>query len=153
MRKGRRTLCGIFVVLIVFCVTFPVVSQQTKPGSPVLQYTGQVHLPKLVQDVNDLLKSVETLTKNQDTLIKDVGELKEEVARIDERTGITQTIVITGICGLFVTIIGAVIVQILFFKRQNILYNQQPAPRPVESDEKERKDERKYEYQTGEAAA
>lgn len=127
MRKECRALCGIFVVLIAFCVTLPAVSQQSNKNSEVIQYTGTLDVPELVQKVDKLSGSIKTLTKNQDSLIKDVGDLKVTIARIDERTGMTFTIVITGILGLFVTIVCAVIVQIIFFQKQisNIFHNLQ----------------------------
>ena len=114
MRKECRALCELFVVLIVFCVTLPAVSQQSNKDSAVIQYTETVDMSELVKKVDKLSGSIDTLTKNQEPLIKDVGDLKEQIARIDERTGNILTIVIAGIIGLFVTIVGGVILQNCF---------------------------------------
>ena len=128
MRKECRTLYGIFVVLIVFCVTFPVVSQQPNKDSAVIEYTGTVDISKLVEKVGNLSGSIETLTKNQDSLIEDVGELKEKIARIDERTSNILTIVIVGIIGLFVSIVVGVILQIILLRNKlsSIFHNLHP---------------------------
>ena len=147
MRKECRTLYGIFVVLIVFCVTFPVVSQQPNKDSAVIEYTGTVDISKLVEKVGNLSGSIETLTKNQDSLIEDVGELKEKIARIDERTSNILTIVIVGIIGLFVSIVAGVILQIIFVKKQTIQYIPQSALRLEELEQIEEDGERTYEYE------
>ena len=73
-------------------------------------------MPELVKKVDGLVRSVETLTKKQEPLIEDLKRIRENVIRIDERTEITQTLVIGGIIGLFVAIVGAVIIQIIFVK-------------------------------------
>lgn len=118
MRKECRTLCGLFVVLIVFCVTLPAVSQQSNTGYTVLEYTKTVDLSELVEKVDNLGGSVDTLTKKQDSLIEDVGDLKVQIARIDERT----SNILAGMIGLFVTIVAGVILQIIFIKKQTIQY-------------------------------
>lgn len=128
MRKECRTLCGIFVVLIVFCVTLPAVSQQPNKDSAVIQYTGTVDLSELVKKVDDLGRNIDTLTKKQEPLMKDVADLKEKIARIDERTSNILTIVIGGIIGLFVSIVAGVILQIIFVKKQISQYISQPVP-------------------------
>ena len=118
MRKECRTLCGLFVVLIVFCVTLPVVSQQSNTGSTVLEYTKTVDLSELVEKVDNLGGSVDTLTKKQDSLIEDVGDLKVQIARIDERT----SNILAGMIGLFVTIVGGLILQNRSVKKQMSQY-------------------------------
>lgn len=148
MRKECRTLCGLFVVLIVFCVTLPAASQQSKKDSAVIQYTGTVNMSELVEKVGNLSGSIETLTKNQDSLIEDVGDLREKIARIDERTSNILTIVIGGIIGLFVSIVAGVILQIIFVKKQTIQYIPQPAPLPRESDQTEQEDGIDFDYET-----
>ena len=147
MRKECKALCGLFVVLIVFCVTLPVVSQQPNKDSAVIQYTETVDMSELVKKVDTLSGSIDTLTKNQEPLIKDVGDLKEQIARIDERTGNILTIVIAGIIGLFVTIVAGVILQIIFAKKQTIQYIPHSAPRLEELEQTEQEEQRKYEYQ------
>ena len=61
MRKECRALCGLFVVLIVFCVTSPVVGQQSNTGSTVLQYTKTIDAEKLMKNIEDLTISVDKL--------------------------------------------------------------------------------------------
>lgn len=148
MRKECQTLCGLFVVLIVFCVTLPVVSQQPNKDSAVIQYTGTVDMSELVKKADNLSGSIETLTKNQDSLIEDVGDLKEKIARIDERTSNILTIVIGGIIGLFVSIVAGVILQIIFVKKKTIQYIPQPAPLPRESVQTEQEDGMDFDYET-----
>lgn len=109
MRKECRTLYGLLVVLIVLGVTLPALGQQPNTESNILQYTGTVDLPALIKKVDNLSQSVDTLTENQKSLIEDVGDLKVQIARIDERTSNILTIVIGGIIGLFVTIVGGLI--------------------------------------------
>ena len=142
MRKECRALCRLFVVLIVFCVTLPAVSQQSNKDSAVIQYTETVDMSELVKKVDNLSGSIDTLKP----LIKDVGDLKVQIARIDERTSNILTIVIGGIVGLFVTIVGGVILQNRSVKKQMHQYIQQPAPRPIELDQKEQEEQKKYEY-------
>ena len=147
MRKECRVLCGLFVVLIVFCVTLPAVSQQSNKDSAVIQYTETVDMSELVKKVDKLSGSIDTLTNNQEPLIKDVGDLKEQIARIDERTGNILTIVIAGIIGLFVSIVGGVILQIIFVKKQTPQYIPQSASHLEELEQKEQEKQREYKYQ------
>jgi hypothetical protein len=135
MRKECRALCGLFVVLIVFCVTLPAVSQQSNKDSAVIQYTETVDMSELVKKVDKLSGSIDTLKP----LIEDVGDLKVQIARIDERTSNILTIVIGGIVGLFVTIVGGVILQNRSVKKQT--------PRPIELDQKEQEEQKEYKYQ------
>ena len=135
MRKECRALCGLFVVLIVFCVTLPAVSQQPNKDSAVIQYTETVDMSELVKKVDTLSGSIDTLKP----LIEDVGDLKVQIARIDERTSNILTIVIGGIVGLFVTIVGGVILQNRSVKKQT--------PRPIELDQKEQEEQKEYKYQ------
>ena len=118
MRKECRTLCGMFIVLIVFCVTLPVVSQQPNKDSAVIQYTGTVDMSELVKKADDLGRNIDTLTKNQDQLIQDVKEVREQVIRIDERTKNIMAIVIGGVITIIGGLIVAVVVQNFLFKRQ-----------------------------------
>lgn len=148
MRKECKTLYGILVVLIVFGVTPLVVSQQPNKDSDIIQYTEKVSISELVKKVDGLVSSVGTFTDEQKPLIEDVKKLREDVIRIDERTQITQTIVIGGIIGLFVAIVGAVIVQIIFVKNLKVQYIQQPVPEPEELPQKDKQEERHYEYQS-----
>ena len=148
MRKECRTLCGLFVALIVFCVTPPIVSQQSNTGPSVLEYTEKVDLSELVKKVDKLSNSVDTLTKNQEPLTKDVGDIKEQIARIDERTSNILTIVIGGIIGLFVSIVAGVILQMLFVKKQTTQYIPQPAPHLEGLEQTNQEEQREYEYQT-----
>ena len=147
MRKECRTLYGSFVVLIVFCVTIPAVSQQPDKDSAVIQYTKTVDLSELVKKVDTLIGNIDTLTKNQKSLIEDVGDLKVQIARIDERTGMTFAIVIAGIIGILGAIIGGLILQNLSVKKQMNQYNQQPTPRLDDLDQKEQEEQREYEYE------
>ena len=148
MRKECRTLCGIFVVIIVFGVTLPVVSQQPDTSPTVLEYTEKVDLSELVKKVDKLSGSIDTLTKNQEPLIKDVGDLKVTIARIDERTGMTFAITIAGIIGILGTIIGGLILQNLSVKKQLNQSIQQPSPNLKLLDQKEQEEQREYKYQT-----
>ena len=143
MRKECRALCGLFVVLIVFCVTLPAVSQQSNKDSAVIQYTETVDMSELVKKVDKLSGSIDTLKP----LIKDVGDLKEQIARIDERTSNILTIVIGGIIGLFVSIVAGVVLQIIFAKKQTIQYIPQSAPHLEELEQKEQEEQREYKYQ------
>lgn len=133
-----KTLYGILVVLIIFGVPLPVVSQQFNKDSDIIQYTEKVSISDLVKKVDSLVGSVGAFTDKQEPLIEDVKKLREDVVRIDERTQITQTIVIGGIIGLFVAIVGAVIIQIIFVKNLNIRYIQQPVPEPEELPQKDK---------------
>ena len=143
MRKECRALCGLFVVLIVFCVTLPAVSQQFNKDSAVIQYTETVDMSELVKKVDNLSGSIDTLKP----LIEDVGDLKEQIARIDERTSNILTIVIGGIIGLFVSIVAGVILQMLFVKKQTPQYIPQSASHLEELEQKEQEEQRKYEYE------
>lgn len=148
MRKECRTLYGLLVVLIVFGVTLPALGQQPNTESNILQYTGTVDLPELIKKVDNLSQSVDTLTENQKSLIEDVEDLKVTIARIDERTGMTFTIVIAGIIGILGAIIGGLILQNFSVKKQMNQYIRQPVPSPTELEQKEQEDEPEYEYQT-----
>ena len=157
MRKECRTLCGLFVVLIVFCVTSPVVGQQSNTGSTVLQYTKTIDAEKLMKNIEDLTTSVDKLTDSQKELTdnvkkmgekytKDIRELNDKVIAIDERTKNIRDI---GI-GILVALIVGILLYVLFGRNQKIQYIQQPAPRLIELDQKEQKEQeeqRKYEYQ------
>ncbi len=141
MRKECRTLYGLFVVLIVFCVTLPAISQQPKQGSAVIEYTETVNLSELVKTVDKLSGSIDTLTKTQEPLIKDIGDLKVQIARIDERT----SNILAGMIGLFVTIVGGLILQNRSVKKQMSQYIPQSAPPLEELDQKDQEEQSKYE--------
>lgn len=146
MRKECRTLCGLFVVLIVFCIPLFAVCQQSNTASTVLEYTKKVDLSELDDKVDNLSQSVDTLTENQKPLITDVGDLKDTIARIDERTGMTFTIVVAGIIALLVALI-TIILQNRSAKKQMHQYIQQPVLSPIEIDQKEQEEQRKYGYE------
>ena len=146
MRKECRTLCGLFVVLITFCVTLSAVCQQSNTASTVLEYTKKVDLSELVDKVDNLSQSVDTLTENQKLLITDVEDLKDTIARIDERTEMTFTIVVAGIIALLAALI-TIILQNRSAKKQMHQYIQQPVFSPIELDRKEQEEQRTYEYE------